>query len=254
MSAKTLVCGRPKMVIDFPISLPSCPGCGHPIGARAILEVIDELGIGGKAICSGGIGCHGMGFFTAKMDRAVAAHGTAPATATAIKRIHGDDVMVFTVQGDGDCAAIGAGYLVNAAARGERISVFMFNNSTYGTTGGQMAPTTLLGQVTPTTPEGRDAELAGYPLHVAEMLVPIKGVAYSARGSLNSPANFTRVKKYIKTAFQKQIDNVGFSYVEILSACPTNWRLSPVDSLKWMEEKQMAEYPLGEFKNLERID
>jgi len=254
MSEKARVYGRPKFILDTDMGLSSCPGCGHPIATRAILEAIDELGIGENSICCGGIGCHGMAMNLAMMDRIVGAHGTAPATATAIKRVSDDDTIVFTVQGDGDCAAIGAGYLINAAARGEKITVFMFNNSIYGTTGGQMAPTTILGQVTSTTPDGRDADLAGYPLHVAEMLVPIKGVAYSARCSISSPANFTRTKKYAKLALQKQIDGVGFSYVEVLSPCPVNMHMNAVDAMKWVVEKQVVEYPLGEFKNLDRID
>jgi 2-oxoglutarate ferredoxin oxidoreductase subunit beta len=251
MSEKALIYGRPKWIIDTDIALSSCPGCGHPIATRAILEAIDELGVGGNSICCGGIGCHGMAMHLSMMDRIVGAHGVAPATATALKRINGDDTVVFTVQGDGDCAAIGAGCLVNAAARGEKITVFMFNNSIYGTTGGQMAPTTILGQVTATTPEGRDADMAGYPLHVAEMLVPIKGVVYSARGSISTPANFNRTKKYAKTALQKQLDGKGFSYLEILSPCPVNLHMSPVDAMKWVDEKQVVEYPLGEFKNLD---
>ena len=254
MSEKTLIYGRPKWILDTDISLSSCPGCGHPIATRAILEAIEELGVGGNSICCGGIGCHGMAMNLSMMDRIVGAHGTAPATATAIKRVSGDDTIVFTVQGDGDCAAIGAGYLVNAAARGEKITVFMFNNSIYGTTGGQMGPTTILGQVTATTPDGRDADLAGYPMHVAEMLVPIKGVVYSARGTIHNPAGFRRTRKYAKTALQKQIDRVGFSYLEILSPCPVNLHMNPVDAMKWVTDKQLVEYPLGEFKNLDRID
>ena len=244
-----------QTTLRIPWGLVSCPGCGNPLVSKAIMEVLEELDIVGRAIIVGGIGCSGvMGAMLINVDRTVAAHGTPPATATGIKQALFNDAIVFTVQGDGDCAAIGAGYLVNAAARAERITVFMFNNANYGTTGGQMAPTTLIGQVTPTTPMGRNARTCGYPLHVPEMLATIKGVAYSARSAINSPANFQRTKRYIKTAFQKQINDVGFSFVEILTCCPVNWHMTPVDALKWMEEKQMAEYPLGEFRNVDRID
>ena len=241
--------------LRIPWAQASCPGCGNPLANKAILEALDELGIAGRVVVVGGIGCSGtMGTILLKLDRAIAAHGTPPATATAIKQALFGDAIVFTIQGDGDCAAIGAGYLVNAAARAERITVFMLNNANYGTTGGQMAPTTLMGQVTPTTPMGRDARTCGYPLHVPEMLATIKGVAYSARSAVNSPANFQRTKRYVKTAFQKQMDDVGFSFVEVLDPCPINWHMTPVDALEWIEEKQIAEYPLGEFKNVDRID
>ena len=151
-------------------------------------------------------------------------------------------------------AAIGLGYLVNAAARGEKLTVFMINNANYGTTGGQMAPTTITGQITTTTPEGRDPKAHGYPLHVPELLASMKGVAYCARGALNNPANYQRTKRYMKMALQKQIDDIGFSFVDILSACPPDWHLTPVESLRWIEEKMIPEFPLGEFKNVDRIE
>ena len=241
---------------ELRISMPSggCPGCGHPLAAKAILEAIEELEIAGRVVAVGGIGCHGLAMIMANLDRTIGAHGTAPATATGIKQALFDDAIVLTIQGDGDCAAIGAGYLVNAAARAERITVFMLNNANYGTTGGQMAPTSLLGQVTPTTPKGRDPRMSGYPLHVPEMLATIRGVVYSARSAVSSPANFQRTKRYAKAALQKQMEDVGFSFVEILTPCPVNWHMNPVDALKWMEEKQIAEYPLGEFKNVAQID
>jgi len=173
--------------------------------------------------------------------------------ATAIKRVLRDEPIVFTVQGDGDCVAIGAGSLFNAVARAERISVFMVNNANFGTTGGQLAPTTLMGQVTTTTPRGR-TPAEGYPVHVPEVLVNFKGVAYAARGAVHTPANYQRTKRYLKTAFQKQIDGVGFSFVEILAACPPDWHMTPVESLRFIEEKMIPEFPLGEFKNVDRID
>ena len=234
-------------------SFPSCPGCGSPLACKIIMEVLEELGVIEKGIVVVGIGCSGMGFFLSKIDMTMCAHGSAPSVALGIKQANYDDAIVFTVQGDGDCAAIGAGYLVNSAARGDRITVFMLNNTNYGTTGGQMAPTTLLGQVTTTTPGGRNPVSHGYPLHIAEMLATIKGVAYSARGAINNFANYQRTKKYVKSAFQKQIDGVGFSFVEILVACPVNWHLEPLKAMKRLEEV-IAEYPLGEFKNVEVLD
>jgi len=251
-ASKEKVYGPTELKLAFP--MPSCPGCGHPLACKAIAEALEELGIAGKSICVIGVGCAGMGFYMTKMDIAMAAHGPAPATAIGIKQALFGDAIVFTVQGDGDCAAIGAGYLINSAARADRITVFMLNNATYGTTGGQMAPTTLLGQVTTTTPVGRDARTYGYPMHIPEMLVSMKGVVYSARSAVNSPANFQRTKRYAKAALQKQIDDVGFSFLEILTACVVNWHMTPVDAMTWMEEKQIAEYPLGEFKNVTSID
>lgn len=251
-STKELVYGTPKL--KNPLPMMSCPGCGSPLACKAIMEAFEELGIEDKGICVIGVGCAGMGFYVSKMDAAMGAHGPAPATATGIKHALYDDAVVITIQGDGDCAAIGAGYVVNAAARAEKITVFMFNNSNYGTTGGQMAPTTLLEQTTTTTPSGRGAKSFGYPLHMPEMLATIKGAAYCARGAVNSPAHYQQVKKYAKAALQKQVDNVGFSFVEILVACPVNWHLSPVDALDWIENNQIAEFPLGEFKNMDVIE
>jgi len=250
---KNKVYGAPR-IKQTGIPFPACAGCGHPVACKAIMEVLEEMEIDGKAVGIVGVGCAGMTFYSTIIDIAMAAHGVAPALAMGIKHALFDDVIAFTLQGDGDCAAIGAGYLVNAAARADKVTVFMFNNANYGTTGGQMAPTSLMGQVTTTTPTGRDAATYGYPLHIPEMLTTIKGVAYSARGAVNSPANYQRTKKLIKTAFQKQIDEVGFSFVEILVACPVNWHMSPVESARWIEEKMVAEFPLGEFKNVARLE
>lgn len=235
---------------DFPM----CPGCGHPIITTLVTQVLEEMGIAGKTIGAAGIGCAPNIVFNLKIDQISFTHGTAPAVATGIKRVLGNDVVVFTAQGDGDCAAIGAGQLISAAARAERITVIMANNANYGTTGGQLSPTTLVEQVTTTTPEGRDPHICGYPLHVAELVATMKGVAYSARGAVNNPANFRRAKKYLKTAFQKQMDDVGFTFVEILAACPTDWHMTPIEALKWMEEKMIPEFPLGEFKNVDKIE
>jgi 2-oxoglutarate ferredoxin oxidoreductase subunit beta len=173
--------------------------------------------------------------------------------ATAIKRSYPDNI-VFTVQGDGGLLSIGADPLLGALNRAEKITIIMLNNAVYGTTGGQMAPTSLVGQKTTTTPQGRDVLQTGFPTHAAEMIATFRGVAYSARGALNNPYNYERTKGYVKTAFQKQMNKVGFTFVEILCACPSNWRLSPTDSLKWIEGKMIPEFPLGEFKSLSRIE
>jgi len=194
------------------------------------------------------VGCC-FGFFAlVNIDGCNCAHGAAPAVATAIKHAHFGKPLVFTIQGDGDCLAIGGGYLLNAAARAERITVIMLNNSNYGTTGGQMAPTTPLGMRTTTSPEGRDPKLHGFPLHASEFLVTMQGVVYAARGALNSAANYQRAKKYITTAFQKQLNDEGFTFVELLGICPPDWHMEPLAALDYLEEKIIAEYPLGEFK------
>lgn len=252
MSEKVKVYGIPQRKLPLLVSI--CPGCGHGIIGHLIAEALPEVGVWGKAILVHGVGCAGFAMTTLGLDQVNCTHGTAPAVATAIKRVHGTEAIVFTLQGDGDCASIGAGQLINAGARAEKITVIMANNAVYGTTGGQMGPTTLVGQVTTTTPGGRDPKVFGYPLHVAELMATIKGVAYSARGAVDSPANYRRVKDYLKTAFQKQVDEVGLSFVEVLSGCPTDWHLSPVEALKWMEEKMIPEFPLGEYKNVDKIE
>jgi 2-oxoglutarate ferredoxin oxidoreductase subunit beta len=188
------------------------------------------------------------------VDWVFGAHGRPGDIATAIKRVSQGKLIVFTYQGDGDCMAIGTEATIHAACRGERISVIMVNNGNYGTTGGQMAPTTLIGQRTTTTPYGRDVKRDGYPMYAPELLAVMRGVAYSARGAVNSPANYQRTKGYIRTAFQKQLDDVGFSFVEILSACPPDWHLTPIQCLKRIEEEIIPQFPLGEFKNVDRID
>jgi 2-oxoglutarate ferredoxin oxidoreductase subunit beta len=231
---------------------PGCPGCQHPTIGRIIAEVLEELDIYGKAIGIMGIGCH-AGIAMLNIDVVMGAHGRPPDMATAIKRLS-PDTIVFTVQGDGDCIAIGADPFIGALTRGEKFSIIVCNNANYGTTGGQMAPTTLVGQITTTSSGGRDATVSGYPVHIPELATMFKGVAYSARGAVNTPANYQRTKRYIRAALQKQIDGVGLSFVEVLSACPPNWHLSPVESLKWVAEKMIPEFPLGEFKNVDRIE
>ena len=238
-----------KMVLP----LPSCSGCGSPLACKIIVDVLEELGVIEKSVVVVGVGCAGMGFFGTMIDMAMCAHGPSPSVAAGIKHANYDDAIVFTAQGDGDCAAIGAGYLVNSAARGDKITIFMFNNTNYGTTGGQMAPTTLIDQVTTTKPEGRNTGYHGHPLHIPEMLATINGVAYSARTAVDNVKNYQRTRKYVKTALQKQIDGVGLGFLEILVTCPVNWRMEPVKAMKWIEEKVITEYPLGEFKNVDSI-
>ncbi len=173
--------------------------------------------------------------------------------ATALKRLHPDAVLI-TCQGDGDLAAIGLGAFLNALQRGEKLTTILLNNAGYGTTGGQMAPTTLLGQVTTTSPMGRDPETMGYPIHVAELVTQFKGLVYSARVTVHTPANFRRAKKAMKTALEKQINGVGYSFVEFISACPPNWKLTPVECQTFLSEKMLAEYPLGVFKDVDKIE
>jgi 2-oxoglutarate/2-oxoacid ferredoxin oxidoreductase subunit beta len=218
------------------------------------MEAITEMNVAGKAIMVMGIGCTPLiSKARVKINRIGGPHGPSPDVATGIKRVY-PEALVFTVQGDGDLAAIGAGSLIGALNRGEKLTIFMINNANFGNTGGQMAPTTLIKQVTTTSSRGRSPETDGYPMRVAEFMASFKSVAYSARGSLVSPALYQKTKKYVKTAFQKQIDNVGLSYVECLASCPVNWRLSPLDSLKWIEESMMVEFPVGEFKNVDKIE
>lgn len=225
-----------------------CPGCGHGIVHRLIAEVIDELGIREKTVAVAPVGCAVLLYDYFDLDSYEAAHGRAPAIATGCKRVH-PELVVFTYQGDGDLAAIGTAEAVHAAARGEKITTIFINNANYGMTAGQMAPTTLIGQKTTTTPEGRIAERAGYPIRVCEMLATLEGVAYAARVSVSSPKNVIRAKRAIKKAFETQIRGLGYSIVEVLSQCPTNWHMTPVESVKWVDEKLAAYYPLGEFKS-----
>ncbi|MDY6835135.1 MAG: thiamine pyrophosphate-dependent enzyme [Chloroflexota bacterium] len=252
MSNRVLVSGTPTQWVRRPGGNIQCAGCHHPSVERLICEVVEELEIADKTIAISGVGCSTRFTVPVDLDGLVTAHGRAPDAATGIKRVH-PDAMVFTVQGDGDCIAIGAGPLIGAVSRAERITVIMVNNANFGTTGGQMAPTSLMGQVTETTPQGRSAS-TGYPMHVPELLATVKGVAYCARCTVHTPANYQRTKKYVKSAFQKQLDNVGFSFVEILAACPPNWRMSPIQCLKWIEETMIPEFPLGEFKNVDKIE
>jgi len=224
-----------------------CPGCTHGIIHRLVAEVIDELGIEGETIGVSPVGCTYNNYLYFNCDMVQAAHGRAPAVATGIKRVHPDKV-VFTYQGDGDLAAIGTAEIVHAATRGEKITTIFVNNAIYGMTSGQMAPTTLINQVTTTTPYGRKTEVHGYPLKVCELLSTIDGAAFVERVAVNDIKNINKAKKAIKKAFQVQMAKKGFSVVEVLSSCPTNWGLSPEEALKWIEENMMPVYPLGNFK------
>lgn len=224
-----------------------CAGCGHGIVHRLIAEVVDELGIRERVIGVSPVGCAVLAYDYWDFDCCEAAHGRALAVATGIKRIKRQRI-VFTYQGDGDLAAIGTSETIHAANRGENLTVIFINNAVYGMTGGQMAPTTLLGQKTATTPLGRDTKTSGYPLKIAELLAGLTGVRYVERVSVHSPAKIIQTKKAIKQAFSSQIDNQGFSLVEILSPCPTYWGLSAKKALDWIGEVMCKEFPLGRIK------
>ncbi len=248
---KVEVCATPKLRSFVPIL--RCPGCHYGIIIRLLCENIEELGIEDRTILLGGVGCSFLWPVMFNLDSAACPHGRAPAMATALKRIHPDTILI-TCHGDGDLGAIGLGCFMNALSRGEKLTTIFLNNAGYGMTGGQMAPTTLLGQVTTTTPGGRDPKTSGYPLHVPELAAVMKGVAYSARVSVHTPANYQRAKKAVKVALQKQIDSIGYSFVEFLSACPASWRMTSRECLAFIDERMIAEYPLGEFKNVDRIE
>jgi 2-oxoglutarate ferredoxin oxidoreductase subunit beta len=224
-----------------------CPGCGHGIVHRLIAEVIDELGIRERTIGIAPVGCAVFAYDYFNFDVTEAPHGRPPAVATGIKRVLPDRI-VFTYQGDGDLASIGTNEIIHAANRGENITVIFINNANYGMTGGQMAPTTLLGQKTTTTPYGRDPKLAGYPLKVCELLATIEGAVYLERVALINPAHVLKAKKAIKKAFQVQLNGEGFSLVEVLSQCPVNWGLKPLDALKFVKEKMMTYFNVGVIK------
>ena len=225
-----------------------CPGCTHGIIHRLVAEAIDELGIRGRTIGVASVGCSVFTYNYFNVDMVQAAHGRAPAVATGVKRSDSNNI-VFTYQGDGDLAAIGTAETVHSAARGENITVIFVNNAIYGMTGGQMAPTTLPGQVTQTSPYGRDVEKVGYPVKVCEMLSQVDGATYLERVAVNNVKNIKKAKEAIKKAFKNQVEGKGFSLVEVLSTCPTNWGKTPEDSLKWLEENMLPYYPLGVYKD-----
>jgi 2-oxoglutarate ferredoxin oxidoreductase subunit beta len=236
---------RPAALNDLPTHY--CPGCSHGAIHRLIAEVIDELGIRAGTIGVAPVGCAVFAYKYFNFDSCEAAHGRAPAMATGIKRVLPDRI-VFTYQGDGDLASIGGNEILHAAARGEHITVIFVNNAVYGMTGGQLAPTTLLGQRTSSSPRGRDVILHGNPLHMPEMLAIMPGVAYAVRRSMHSVAEVKKTKKAIRLAFEAQLQELGLAIVEILSSCPTNWHLHPDAALDFIRDQMVPAYPLGDFK------
>ena len=242
-----IVFEKPKAITDVPMHY--CPGCTHGIIHRLVAEAIDELGVEGRAVGVASVGCSVMSYDYFGCDMVQAPHGRAPAVATGLKRAIPENV-VFTYQGDGDLAAIGTAETVHAATRGENITVIFVNNAIYGMTCGQMAPTSLPGQVTQTTPYGRDVKTAGYPIRVCEMLATLDGVALAQRVTVDSVRHIAEAKKAIKKAFQNQLEGRGYSIVEVLSTCPTNWGLSPVEALDWLRSNMMPYYPLGVYKDV----
>lgn len=238
---------KPHALTDAPLHY--CPGCTHGIIHRLVAEVIDELGIEGDTIGVASVGCSVMAYDYFNVDFVQAAHGRAPAVATGVKRSDPSKI-VFTYQGDGDLAAIGTAETVQSAARRENITIIFVNNAIYGMTGGQMAPTTLPGMVTQTSPYGRNVEAVGYPIKVCELLSNVDGAAYLERVAVNNVANVRKAKAAIKKAFQNQIDSKGFSLVEVVSTCPTNWGLTPAKALEFVETDMIPYYPLGVYKDI----
>ena len=237
---------KTKLLTDKPLHY--CPGCTHGIIHRLVAEAIDELGIQEKTIGIAPVGCAVFAYDYFNCDMMEAAHGRAPAVATGCKRVNPNNI-VFTYQGDGDLASIGAAEITHAATRGENITVIFVNNAIYGMTGGQMAPTSLVGQVTQTSPYGRDPKLCGYPVRVCEMLSQLEGPAYLSRVTVNSVKHVNEAKRAIRKAFENQINGVGFSLVEVLSSCPTNWGLTPEKALEWLNDNMIPYYPLGVYKD-----
>ena len=239
---------RPHSLNDSPFTF--CPGCSHGIIVQLVTSVIDEMGIGGDTVCVGCVGCGGYLPWFMNTDTICSLHGRAPANATGVKRIQPDKV-VFTYQGDGDLASIGTAEIVHAAHRGEKITTIFVNNTTYGMTGGQMVPTTLVGQKTTTSPYGRDAAHCGKPIRVCEMLSAIDGAAFLERVAVDSPANVRKAKKAIRRAFECQLQGKGFALVEVLAACPTNWGMTPVEAVGRIRSEMIPYYPLGNFRDFE---
>lgn len=241
-----IVFDKPKSLVDVPMHY--CPGCTHGIIHRLVAEAMDELNIQERTVGVASVGCSVFAYNYFNCDMVQSAHGRAPAVATGIKRANPDNI-VFTYQGDGDLASIGTAETVHSAARNENITIIFVNNAIYGMTGGQMAPTSLPGQITQTSPYGRDTNTVGFPVKVCEMLAEVTGASYLERVAVNNVKNVRNAKKAIKKAFQNQIEGKGFSLVEVLSTCPTNWGKNPQDSIKWQEENMLPYYPLGVFKD-----
>jgi 2-oxoglutarate ferredoxin oxidoreductase subunit beta len=250
MVEEKIVFQRPAALSDIPTHY--CPGCTHGIAHRLVAEVLDELGVRERTIGVSPVGCSVFAYKYFNTDGAEAAHGRAPAMATGIKRILPDHV-VFTYQGDGDLAAIGTAEIIHAATRGENITTIFINNAIYGMTGGQMAPTSLPGQRTTSSPMGRDVELTGFPIRMAELVAGMTGSAYVARRSLHTVKEINRAKKAIRTAFQAQLAGLGFSMVELLSACPTGWKITPPEAMEWIEQHMIPYYPLGDYKVVDEV-
>jgi 2-oxoglutarate ferredoxin oxidoreductase subunit beta len=238
---------RPRLLKRVPFHY--CPGCGHSIVHRLMTELIDEMNLEDRIIGIPPPGCSVFAYHYFDVDMAESAHGRGAAVATGIKRAF-PEAIVFTYQGDGDLAAIGTAETIHAANRGERITAIFINNAVYGMTGGQMAPTTLSQQVTTTTPYGRDTGIEGYPIRMSEIVALVKGAVYIERTAVNSPANIRKTKKAIRKAFQAQIDDLGYSLVEILSPCPTNWKMNPLESWQWIDKEMIKEFPLGVIKDI----
>jgi 2-oxoglutarate ferredoxin oxidoreductase subunit beta len=237
---------KPHALTDAPMHY--CPGCTHGIIHRLVAEAIDKLGIEGKCIGVASVGCSVMTYNYFACDMVQAAHGRAPAVATGIKRADPENI-VFTYQGDGDLASIGMAETVHSAARNENITIIFVNNAIYGMTGGQMAPTSLPGQVTQTSPYGRDVNMTGYPIRVCELLSQLDGAYYLERVAVNNVKNVKRAKAAIEKAFRNQVEGKGFSLIEVVSTCPTNWGMTPSKALEWVDEKMIPYYPLGVYKD-----
>lgn len=237
---------KTSMLTDVPFHY--CPGCGHGIAHRLVAECLEELNLQGKVVGIAPVGCAVFAYNYFNCDVQEAAHGRAPAVATGVKRCNPDKV-VFAYQGDGDLASIGTAEIIHAAARGENITVIFINNAIYGMTGGQMAPTTLLGQKATTCQLGRNVPMNGNPIRVSEMLATLDGPSYIARVALTDPANVTKAKRAIKKAFENQVAGKGFSMVEVLSPCPTNWGVSAIDAVKYVKEEMTKQFPLGVYKD-----
>lgn len=236
---------RPETLLD--VKEHYCPGCGHGVAHKILMEVVQELGIEESTIGVAPVGCSVFAYNYMNIDMQEAAHGRATAVATGIKRVY-PDKYVFTYQGDGDLAAIGTGETIHTANRGENILTVFINNAIYGMTTGQMAPTTLLKQVTTTTPFGRSVEANGYPLKIADLIVQLPGAYYVTRQSVHTPNNVRKLKKALLAAFKYQKEKKGFCFVEIVSNCPSNWKMTPIESNKWLEENMLPVYPLGDLK------
>lgn len=248
---ENLVYKKSSILTDTPMHY--CPGCSHGVVHKLIAEVIEEMNIQEDVVGVSPVGCSVLAYNYLAIDWMEAAHGRAPAVATGYKRVN-PKKYVFAYQGDGDLAAIGTAETMHAVNRGENIVMIFINNAIYGMTGGQMAPTTMLGQVTATTPYGRDADINGYPLKITELVAQLPGAAYVTRQSVHTPGNVRRTKKAIRKAFENSAKNIGTSFIEVVSTCNSGWKLDPVESNKWMEENMFPFYPLGDLKDSTRED